>query len=221
MQFLLHPISSLNLLVAMLITGKISFWLSIAFFIFISLNYKKLSFQELDRKVNEWAKSAENHFFKKHSEDLAIFGNAVFHILFCIVCALIFFIFAHNKIAGIGIIFALIFSWAFNRLVKLIYKRERPRSIPSNIKRRLSYCFPSGHVMASIPIYFFSAIILQGLVPFISWYLLAFFISFTVIMTRIYLNHHYFTDVLGGIALGVFCLHISIWFYFLAGVLLQ
>ena len=220
MNFLFHPISSLNLLAAMLVTGKMAFWLSIGFFIFISLNYKKPSFNDLDRKVYEWAKNTEKQFFKTYAEDLAIFGNAIFHILFCIVIALIFLIFTQNKTAGFGIIFALIFSWVFNRLVKLIYKRERPQAVPSNIKRRLSYCFPSGHVMASIPIYFFSAIMLQGLITFIPWYLLAFFASLAVIMTRIYLNHHYFTDVLGGIALGIFSLHISIWFYFWLGVLL-
>lgn len=220
MNFLFHPISSLNLLVAMLVTGKLTLWLSIVFFIFLSLNYKKLSFQDLDRKVYTWAQSTGDNFFKSHVEDLAIFGNAIFHILYCIVVVLIFFIFAHNKIAGLGLIFTLIFSWALNRLAKLIYKRERPRNISSNIKRRLSYCFPSGHVMASIPIYFFSAIILQGLIPFISWYLLAFLISLVVIMTRIYLNHHYFTDVLGGIALGIVSFHISVWFYFWLGLVL-
>jgi len=68
--------------------------------------------------------------------------------------------------------------------------------------------------MASLPIYFFSAVILQNFVTFIPWYLIALTISYSVIMSRIYLNHHYFTDVLGGVFMGIFCLNISIWFYF-------
>ena len=214
MGFLLHPIASLNHLVARFVTDKITLLLAIIFFAYLSLTYKGSLWEDIDKKISGWAKESKENFLRSSSEHFALFGNAVFHILFCILLSIIYFIFVKEPIAGISILFVLIFSWGFNRMVKLIYKRERPRHIVSNVRKRLSHSFPSGHVMASIPIYFFTAVLLQGKLTFFPWYLIAFVITFFVISSRIYLNHHYFTDVLGGIALGIFCLSISMWFYF-------
>ncbi len=214
MYFLSHPISSLNHFVARLVTDQITIVLSIILFVLLSLNYKKTFWQDMDEKVFKWVEDGKENFVKKHSEDLAIFGNAIFHILFSVVLALIFFLTRHTTNEVFPILFVLIFSWGLNRVMKLIFKRERPNFTANSSKKRLSYCFPSGHVMASLPIYFFSAVILQNFVAFIPWYLIALVISYSVIMSRIYLNHHYFTDVLGGVFMGIFCLNISIWFYF-------
>jgi undecaprenyl-diphosphatase len=219
MYLLFHPISSLNHLVARLVTDQISFIISIVFFIVIALNYKKSFWQSIDQSVSDWATSPRESLVTNISFNFAFFGNAVFHILFSVILGIIFFITKHSTPMVFGILFTLIFSWGLNRFMKLIYKRTRPETLHSNIKKRLSYCFPSGHVMASISIYFFCAVLLQNFVPFLPWYLIAFVISFFVIMSRIYMNHHYFTDVLSGITMGIFCLNISIWFYFFAGLL--
>lgn len=218
MYFFLHPISSLNHLVARLITDQITFIISIVLFILLSLNYNKSFWQTLDRTVSNWASNARAGFIKNHAEDFAIFGNAIFHILFSVLLCIIFFLVKHKISLSVGILFVLIFSWGLNRLLKVIYKRTRPEHLASNIRRRLSYCFPSGHIMASIPIYFFTAVMLQNTIIFIPWYLIALLVSIFVIMSRIYLNHHYFTDVVGGVFMGIFCLNISIWFYFLIGL---
>ncbi|MBI3591721.1 MAG: phosphatase PAP2 family protein [Candidatus Melainabacteria bacterium] len=218
MYFLLHPISSLNHFVARLATDQITFLASIVLFIILAFNYKKPFWQSLDKSVSQWASSTEESFIKTHAEDFSIFGNAIFHILFSIILSIIFFLVKHKFSLVIAILFVLIFSWGFNRLLKLVYKRTRPEHMDPGIRRRLSYCFPSGHIMASIPIYFFSAVLLQGLIPFLPWYLIALFMSSIIVVSRIYLNHHYFTDVCGGIAMGIFCLNISIWFYFFIGL---
>lgn len=218
MYFLLHPISSLNHLIARLITDQTLFIISLIFFIVIALNYKKSFWQRLDSSVAQWAAEPRESLMRNMSGNFALFGNAVFHILFSLVLLVIFFIVKHSTSIIFAILFTLIFSWALNRLMKLVYKRTRPEHLNSNIRKRLSYCFPSGHVMASISIYFFSAVLLQSFIPFFPWYLISFVISFFIIMSRIYLSHHYFTDVLGGIAMGIFCLNISIWFYFFVGL---
>ena len=218
MYFIFHPISSLNHLVARLATDQITFLLSIIFFIILAFNYKSRFFYALDQAIYSWVKTCEKGFFKTRAEGFALFGNAVFHILFSVVLSIILFIVKHKFSVVLAILFVLVFSWGFNRLLKLIYKRTRPEYTESTVRKRLSYCFPSGHVMASIPIYFFSAVLLQGVVPFLPWYLIALFISISVIMSRIHLSHHYFTDVLGGIFMGIFCLNVSIWVYFFIGL---
>ena len=219
MYTILHPLSSLNHLVARLVTDQFSFIISLIFFIILALNYKKNFWQNIDQAIAAWTVKSKDNLIKNISANFAMFGNAIFHILFSIVLALILFLTKHTSSLVFGILFTLIFSWGLNRLMKLVYKRARPEHINSNVRKRLSYCFPSGHVMASISIYFFSAVLLQNFIPFLPWYLIALVISFFVIMSRIYLNHHYFTDVLAGIAMGVFCLNISIWFYFFVGIM--
>lgn len=219
MYFLFHPISSLNHLVARLVTDQISFIISIIFFTVIALNYKKPFWQSIDQSVSEWASEPRDSLDKKVSANFAFFGNAVFHILFSIILSVIFFISKHSASMTFSILFTLIFSWGLNRFMKLIYKRTRPETLNANVRKRLSYCFPSGHVMASISIYFFCAVLLQNFLPFLPWYLIALLLSFFIVMSRIYMNHHFFTDVLAGITMGIFCLNISIWFYFFVGLM--
>ena len=218
MYFILHPISSLNHLIARLVTDQITFLISIVSFIVLASNYKKPFWQAIDQSVSDLASGPNKSFIKSHAEDFSIFGNAIFHILFSLILSIIFFLAKHKISLIIDIFFVLIFSWGLNRLLKLVYKRTRPTHMDPGIRRRLSFCFPSGHIMASIPIYFFSAVLLQGLIPFLPWYLIALVITSLIIISRIYLNHHYFTDVCGGVAMGIFCLNISIWFYFFVGL---
>jgi len=217
--FLLHPISSLNHFVARLFTDQISLFISLIFFIYLVFNYKTPYWQSLDKKVCEWVEKSETNALKARSEDFAIFGNALFHISYSVILSIILFTARHRFILVFAVLFVLIVSWGLNRLLKLIFRRERPENINSSVRKRMSFCFPSGHVMASIPIYFFSAVLLQSFITFLPWYLIALVVSGFVVMSRIYLNHHYFTDVLGGIAAGIICLNISIWFYFFMGLL--
>ncbi len=218
MYFLFHPISTLNHLAARLVADQVSFIISLIVFIIIALNYKRSFWQGVDESVSKWAAEPRGSIVRNISENFTIFGNAVFHIVFSIALALMFFLSKHNLSIVFGILFTLIFSWGLNRFIKLIYKRTRPELLHSNARKRMSYCFPSGHVMASISIYFFCAMLLQNFIPFLPWYLIAFILSFFIVMSRIYPNHHYFTDVLAGIAMGAFCLNICIWFYFFIGL---
>ena len=215
MYFFLHPISTLNHFLARLVTDQIILFLTLLFFLYLSFNYKTPFWQRLDKKFLELPAGGNKNFFKEHAESFAVFGNAISHILLSIILAIVFFLVKHEFSISLSILFTLIFSWGLNRALKLIYKRQRPEKITDSIRKRLSYCFPSGHVMASIAIYFFNAMLLQNLIPFLPWYIIAAFISVCVVTSRIYLNHHFITDVIGGITAGIICLNISIWIYFL------
>ena len=219
MYFFLHPISSLNHLVARLFTDQIVLLASIVFFFYLGASLNSTYWKNLDEKIGNWSSNSRIELLKTRSNDFAIFGNAIFHIAFSLIFAIIVFLAKHKLSLSISILFTLIFSWGLNRLLKIIYKRERPEQAGQNTKRRLSYCFPSGHVMASISIYFFSSILLQSFIPFFPWYLISLVICSFVILSRIFLNHHFFTDIIGGICMGIVALNISIWVYFLLEVL--
>jgi membrane-associated phospholipid phosphatase len=219
MYFFLHPISSLNHLVARLFTDQIVLIASIVFFFYLGANFKSKHWKALDEKVANWSSKSNIELLKVRSNDFAVFGNAIFHITFSLIFAIIVFLAKHKPLLSVSILFTLVFSWGLNRLLKIIYKRERPEQVAENTEKRLSYCFPSGHVMASISIYFFSSVLLQSFMPFFPWYLISLVICSFVVLSRIFLNHHFFTDIIGGICMGIVALNISIWVYFLLGVL--
>ena len=212
--------SFLNHILAAVITNQITLYGSIALFIYLSFSYKSPFWEKQDRDIKEWALNIDRSFIKDHAEDFAIFGNAIFHISYSIIIAILVFLLKKNLSIAISFLFTLIFSWGLNRLLKLIFRRQRPSQLDDNIRKRLSYCYPSGHVMASLGIYFFSSVVFQTLFPILPWYLISLFVCYAVIMTRIFLNHHYFTDILGGILMGIVCLNVSVWFYFLISLIM-
>lgn len=128
--------------------------------------------------------------------------------IFWIILGLLFIIFAKNKKTGACILIALIFGVVFGNLIlKNLVERGRPfwenPSLQLIIKAPTDYSFPSGHSVssfgASTALFknkrtlgkFF--IVLAGLVAF----------------SRLYLSVHYISDVLCGVALGVFFGNIS------------
>lgn len=87
-----------------------------------------------------------------------------------------------------------------NLVIKPIFERKRPYKRYPNLERKIElkdYSFPSGHTLAS----FSSATILFqiSIEVGIASLLLAILIAYS----RLYLNVHYFTDVLCGVVMGV------------------
>lgn len=219
MYFLQHPISSLNFLIARVMADQITLFLSIVLFIYLSRSYKNPEWIRIDNEVINFGKTSTNKILRMGANNLAVFGNAIFHISFCIILSILFVVLKQKLSYAVSILFCLIFSWALNRLLKILFKRERPEETAEDTKKRLSYCFPSGHVMASISIYFFISILLQNTIPIIPWHIISLVLCSFIVLSRIYLNHHFFTDILGGICMGITALNISIWFYFIVGIL--
>ena len=93
-------------------------------------------------------------------------------------------------------------------IMKKCIKRDRPCKVVANVHQRIipsdRFSFPSGHtaaafVMATLIGYFFPLTIL----PVFGW-------AFLVGISRIFLGVHYPTDILAGIAIGVFTAMASI-----------
>ena len=128
--------------------------------------------------------------------------------IFWIIIGLLLFIFAKNKKTGACVLIALILGVIFgNLIVKNLAARSRPfwenPALQLIIKEPADYSFPSGHTIASFG---------SGTAVFknkkklgVIFIILAALIGFS----RLYLSVHYPTDVVLGMAMGIFIGNIS------------
>jgi len=149
---------------------------------------------------------AVENFSNNSSGFLSLLGNHIGIVLGGITLLILLILYSNRrKKELIALPVALLLGYVVSILLKFIVQRSRPASAMIN---ETGYSFPSNHVVfASIlfimVIYFF----VKEMKTEISKRAL---ISFSTIMIlfvgslRIYLNVHWVTDILGGIALGAF-----------------
>ena len=85
----------------------------------------------------------------------------------------------------------------------------RPRPILALIEIPTSYSFPSGHTLTSIVFYTLLCYILTYYIKGskrIFLIFLSFMFALLIAISRVYLGVHYFSDVIGGIIIGIPCL---------------
>lgn len=101
-----------------------------------------------------------------------------------------------------------------NNIIKLLVRRDRP-DLP--LVNEISYSFPSSHACMSVVIYGFIILLIRkyaknNKVKNISIILLLLLIFLTMI-SRIYLNVHYLTDICAGFGVGIVILTIINYYY--------
>ena len=88
------------------------------------------------------------------------------------------------------------------------YLINRPRPIEALIKMPTSYSFPSGHTLTSIVFYLTLCYLITINFKDYKRYLimlLTLILIFIIALSRVYLGVHYFSDVIGGLILGILC----------------
>lgn len=142
---------------------------------------------------------------------ITFFGGTKFIII--LMC--IFFLLSLKKIKIFKILNLLILGdVVINNLVKIIVRRERPSLI--NMVTENSYSFPSGHTMISVTLYGFLIYLIyrsrlsNNIKIILITSLLLLILS--IIISRIYLGVHYFSDCMAGVFLALSYLLYSIEF---------
>jgi undecaprenyl-diphosphatase len=94
----------------------------------------------------------------------------------------------------------MLLSFAVNTLLKLIFRRSRPREIGERSRRFYlgvqCYSFPSAHVQLA----FTALALIRSLFP--ELFVIALPLALATAMSRLYLGRHWLSDVLAGAALG-------------------
>jgi len=178
------------------------------FFIFFGL-YLFDSVNGIDDAVYNFIISIKSNYMTNVMKFITIFGGTKFIIFLMII--FLYFGLRKKKIFNILNII-IIGEVILNNLVKIIVRRNRPILI--NLVHETSFSFPSGHTMVSVTLYGF--IIYLLLKSNLSNKLKYLFISVLIILitliiiSRIYLGVHYFSDCIAGVGLACAYLLLSI-----------
>ena len=186
---------------------RIIFIISIILFIIIAISISLYDNIPLDSNIYNTIKNIINptntHIFK-----IITFTASTLGII--IICLLSFII---NKKSGILLTFNTIIITAINLISKLIFRRDRP--IINQLVFEDTYSFPSGHTITATVVYGFIIYLIYK--SNLSKKEKSIYISILILLilliglSRIYLGVHYFTDVIGAMALGISYLIIAIY----------
>ena len=119
--------------------------------------------------------------------------------------------FVRQRYIIIGLLIAVIGSTIFTFLTKMIFQRARPIDI---LLLERTYSFPSGHATVTIALYGFIAYVAirfsQRFAVQVRIMILTLLLTMMIGLSRILLNEHYLSDVLGGYLVGVLWLMVAI-----------
>ncbi|MBU2104909.1 MAG: phosphatase PAP2 family protein, partial [Nanoarchaeota archaeon] len=118
-----------------------------------------------------------------------------------------------KKIQFLGLISCLGIGYCLKEIVKAVVQRDRPLV---QLMQETGYSFPSGHsvfsmILFSFIIYLYKDEIKNNARKFV-FISAGIFLILLVGFSRIYLNVHWLTDVIGGYALGFFLFNLSVLF---------
>ena len=127
-------------------------------------------------------------------------------LLTTVICCLL-----RQRYVLIGLIIATLGSTTFTFLSKSLFQRARPDNI---LLVERTYSFPSGHATITIALYGFIAYLLirfsQKFIQQVRIFVFAVFFAILIGFSRILLNEHYLSDVIGGYLVGGLWLTVAI-----------
>jgi undecaprenyl-diphosphatase len=191
-----------------LIYSIISFIVFIAIFLTVAFGN-----HTLDLKISEGMNKINTIHFNSFFIFLGDYGNFII-----VAVALMFlgiFISMKERKKAIVLAIALACGFVVEKFIKLIFERQRPNL---QLLTDLENSFPSGHatlaiILFSLIIYFYKDEIKDKIRKN---YFIAINIFFILLIgfSRIYINVHWFSDVIGGFALGFFIFNIILLIFY-------
>lgn len=164
--------------------------------------------------IDIWAKKGLEHlaspFFDKFFSAVTDLGSPTALILLTFLVSLVL-IYNRRRLEGIFVAATMLTGWGLMDEIKILVGRPRPAG--EHLTYASGYSFPSGHSMLSLVFYGFVVYVLltTGVVKSkMTAILIAALLILLIGVSRIYLNVHYASDVLGGFIIGGILLLVSV-----------
>lgn len=181
-------------------------------FFFVSINLNDPDVIENDRLVSSYVIENQVSWVHNISSFLGVLFEPVYIIFFIFLLGSILFALKYRE-ESFYFIFVSLTSGALIYLLKLFLARERPFI---QFLAETGHSFPSGHAAISV-IFFGSLIFFSSKIHNTLLRTTTIFLSCLGIvilgLSRVYLNVHWFSDILGGYFLGTTILLVGIIFY--------
>jgi undecaprenyl-diphosphatase len=188
-------------------TQKRTLFICVAFLVaFLLVAIFRSSLHAIDISVNLWTPTTQSDIFTVFAKGIDDYFDTIYLVLYSVVIAAVFFL-KHRKQMGLLLIGAMAGDALLVSVVKQIELVPRPDNA---IVQNVGYSFPSGHTAGIV--------LLAGVLVFFAWSywrssrahvglaggsgVVVGLVSFD----RVYLNTHWFSDVLGSLLLGAFWL---------------
>lgn len=187
------------------------------FFFFLSFYVTRNPVPAFDKSISLIIQKHSSPFLDKVMLGISLFGEIPYSFILVVIISGLFFIFKLKReslfLLSISLSGLLILS------IKLLFNRPRPTAADVRlVEINRFHSYPSGHVLSYILFFGFMLVIMhhrKDINHAVRRYISIFsgFLIFTIPFSRIYLGAHWFTDVLGGILLGLMCLLLLRYFY--------
>lgn len=186
-------------------------------FILLAIFVGNNPINNFDIAISHFVQQFHNPTLDKFMILISAFGNLSIASASVIITALLFLLFKYKREA------AFIMAISLTGLVTFSLKRlfSRPRPTDEHVTLIESYknhSFPSGHTLSYVVFFGFLILLMRNLksVPtslrnVITGFSIMMFIVGPI--SRIYLGAHWFTDILGGMLIGLLCLFVLSHFY--------
>lgn len=189
---------------------RVLFISSLSLIVFLLVVLLKSHFATVDASINSWSASIQSASFIEMAEVIHYsFAPSPSFVASLLVAVYLFY--KKFKFMGLFLIGAMAANVTLVEIIKVLVHSPRPLN---GILTVQGFSFPSGHVT--------STVVLCGLLTYFAWNhwkssilkilwgLFSVVIAIVVGLDRIYLNVHWFSDVLGAYSWGVFWLAFSI-----------
>jgi membrane-associated phospholipid phosphatase len=186
----------------------------IGFLLIVTL---RSGFVTLDLSVNTWAASVNKGSFTVVAEGISVIFDATALTIISVVVAAVFFVKNHRRY-GVLLLGAMGGATLLVAISKALIISPRPLN---ELVHATDHSFPSGHVTGTVVFF--------GILTYFAWKNWTsaktkastggFYAAIIVLIgfDRIYLDVHWFSDVVGGFLLGAFWLMFALWVFLLLG----
>ena len=186
------------------------FILSLALICFLLIAFLRTSFSAVDADVNSWAVSIQSTAFTQIAKIIHYgFGTTALSIITLLIA--VYLLYKRYRNDALLLVGVMLGDFVIVAILKRLIHSARPLN---GIMQEAGFSFPSGHATA--------AVVFLGLLTYFMWQhfksrnvrilsgVLFVLLSLVVGFSRIYLNVHWLSDVVGAYSLGIFWLTFSI-----------